>query len=207
MRRSRDRSWSHPTPTDGGHDASHGRAQLSMPLIEAAVGVVLILALAGLLAVGTPSPQASDPQLDAYAADVATVLAEEPARHDGTTRLDEISRSPEQFDREAAALERRVDDLLPDNLLFRVEVRFADGSGADGSGTDDSGADGSGADGSGADGSGTDASGTDESEGGGSDAASVADRSLGFERPSGAVTGAATVTTSHGTVRIEVWYP
>lgn len=98
------------------------RAQLSMPLVEAGIGVVLILGLTAVLALGTPAPQASDPQLDAYAADVATVLAEEPARHGGTTRLDEVTRSEARVDREADALERRVDDLLPDNLLFRIET-------------------------------------------------------------------------------------
>lgn len=157
------------------------RAQLSMPLVEAGIGVVLILGLAGMLALGTPAPQASDPQLDAYAADVGTVLSEEPARHDGTTRIDEVSRSPEQFEREADALERRVDDLLPDNLLFRLEVQF-DGSagGTAGSGDGNDGAD---------------------------SGRAAETRTAGFDRPAGAVTGSATVTTSHGRVRIEVWYP
>lgn len=155
------------TRVDGAAPADSGRAQLSMPLVEAGIGVVLILGLAGLLALGTPAPQASDPQLDAYAADVGTVLSEEPARHAGTTRIDEVSRSPERFEREADALEQRVDDLLPDNLLFRLEVQF---EGSSGSGGADPGA-------------------------------------VGFERPAGAVTGSATVTTSHGHVRIEVWYP
>lgn len=140
---------------------SDDRAQLSMPLVEAGIGVVLILSLTALLALGTPAPQASDPQLDAYAADVATVLAEEPARHGGTTRLDEVTRSAERFDREAPALERRVDDLLPDNLMFRIVVENAE----------------------------------------------LGTESIGHERPANAVTGAETVTTRHGQVRVEVWYP
>ena len=135
-----------------------------MPLVEAGIGVVLILGIAGMLALGLPAPDATDPQLDAYAADVATVLGEEPARHEGTTRLDEVSRSPAQFDREADALEDRVDDLLPDNILFRVTVQFH--------ATD-----------------------------------SDAQRTIGIERPTGAVTGTETVTTSHGQVHVEVWYP
>jgi len=93
-----------------------------MPLIEAGVGVILLLSLAGLLALGSPAPAPTDPQLDAYASDVATVLAEEPPRHGGTTRVDEVTRSPEAFDREGPALERRVDALLPDNLLYRIET-------------------------------------------------------------------------------------
>lgn len=120
------------TPRDGDGNGSHSgrssrvrpgtRAQLSLPAIEAGIGVVLVLGLVGLLAVGTPTPPPSDPQLDAYAADVATVLAEEPPRHEGTTRLDEVTRSEPAFDREADALEDRVDHLLPDNLMFRIET-------------------------------------------------------------------------------------
>lgn len=98
------------------------RAQLSMPVVEAGIGVVMILLLAALLAIGTPAPQADDPQLDVYAEDVAVVLAEEPPRHGGTTRLDELTRSQSSFDREAAALEERVETLLPANLLYRIET-------------------------------------------------------------------------------------
>lgn len=93
-----------------------------MPVIEVGVGIVLILGLAGLLALGTPTPPPNDPQLDAYAADAATVLAEEPPRHGGTTRLDEVTRTAAAFEREAAPLDRRVDALLPDNLMYRIET-------------------------------------------------------------------------------------
>jgi len=93
-----------------------------MPMIEVGIGVVLVLGLVGLLALGTPTPPPNDPQLDAYAADVATVLAQEPPRHGGTTRLDEVARSADAFDREVAPLERRVDELLPDNLMYRIET-------------------------------------------------------------------------------------
>ena len=127
-----------------------------MPVVEAGVGVVLILSLAGLLALGTPAPQPESPQLEVYAEDVAVVLAEEPPRHGGTTRLDELTRSEESFEREAPALERRVKTLLPENLLYRIETPHG---------------------------------------------------AIGFERPSGATTGAATVTTQHGEVRVEVWHP
>lgn len=126
-----------------------------MPVIEVGIGIVLILGIAGLLALGTPAPPQNNPQLEAYAADVATVLEEEPPRHGGTTRLDEVTRSEAAFEREAPALERRVDELLPDNLMFRIETPHG---------------------------------------------------AVGFERPDGVVTGAETVTTQHGQVRVEVWY-
>lgn len=143
-------------PTDGGRRTGRDRAQLSLPLVEAGVGVVMLLSLAGLLALGAPAPAAEDPQLDAYAEDVAVVLAEEPGRHGGTTRLDEVARSQSAFNRESAALDRRVDDLLPDNLLYRIETPHG---------------------------------------------------AVGFDRPAGVIAGAATVTTQHGPVRVEVWYP
>jgi len=98
------------------------RGQLSLSVIEAGVGVVLVLAVTAGLALGVPGPDTRDPQLEAYADDVATVLADEGPRHRGTARLAEVARSEAAFDRERAALERRVDRLLPDNLLFRVET-------------------------------------------------------------------------------------
>lgn len=141
---------------DRADEPRRSRGQLSMPVIEAGVGVVLILSLAGLLALGTPAPQADDPQLEVYAEDVAMVLAEEPPRHGGTTRLDELTRSQTSFEREAPALERRVETLVPENMLYRIETPHG---------------------------------------------------AVGFERPAGAVTGAAVVTTQHGEVRVEVWHP
>lgn len=98
------------------------RAQLSLSVVEAGIGVVFILGVAMGFALGVPSPDTRGAQLDLYAEDVGTVLAGEPPRHRGTTRLAEIIASEEAFDRERAALERRVDRILPDNLMFRVET-------------------------------------------------------------------------------------
>jgi hypothetical protein len=98
------------------------RAQLSLSVVEAGVGVVLILAVAMGFALGTGPPDDRSAQLELYAQDAATVLAGEPPRHDGATRLGEVVRSPGAFDRERDALERRVARILPDNLMFRVET-------------------------------------------------------------------------------------
>ncbi|WP_129114716.1 DUF7262 family protein [Halegenticoccus tardaugens] len=98
------------------------RGQLSLSVVEAAVGVVLVLAVAASFTLGLPDPGTQDAQLDAYATDAATVLAQEPPRHGGATRLAEISRSAERFDRERKALERRVGRILPENLMFRVRT-------------------------------------------------------------------------------------
>ena len=98
------------------------RAQLSLSVIEAGIGVVLVLAVAMGFALGVPAPDGRESQLDVYAEDAATVLAVESPRHGGATRLAEIARSASTFARERAALERRVERILPDNLLYRVRT-------------------------------------------------------------------------------------
>ena len=98
------------------------RGQLSLPAIEAAVGVVFVLAAVAAFGLALPDPGTAEAQLHTYADDAATVLVEEPPRHAGGTRLDEIARSRAAFERERAAFERRVGRILGDNLLFRVET-------------------------------------------------------------------------------------
>lgn len=102
------------------------RAQLSLAVVEAAVGVVFVLAVTAGFALGVPQPDARDAQLEMYADDAADVLAGEPPRHRGATRLSEIVRSPATFQRERGALDRRVDRILPDNLMYRVETPHGD---------------------------------------------------------------------------------
>ncbi|MFC3478319.1 DUF7262 family protein [Halobacterium litoreum] len=97
------------------------RGQLSLPVVEAGVGVLFVVAVATAFAFGTPTGGVSqEAQLDAYAQDAATVLANEPPQHGGSTRLAEVASSEAAFDREAGALENRVSRILPDNLMFRV---------------------------------------------------------------------------------------
>ena len=98
------------------------RGQLSLSVVEAGLGVVLVLAVTMGFALGVPGPDTETPQLDAYAEDAATVLANEPPRHGGGTRLEEVTRSAAAFQRERDALDRRVDRLLADNLMYRVET-------------------------------------------------------------------------------------
>jgi len=93
-----------------------------MPAVEGALAVVLILGVAAGFTLGITQPDASEPQLDAYAQDAATILSNEPPRHRGGTRLSEVTRSPAAFDRERDALQRRVERILPENLMFRVET-------------------------------------------------------------------------------------
>lgn len=98
------------------------RGQLSLSIVEAGIGVVFVLAVTMGFALGVPTPDTAAPQLDAYAEDTATVLANEPPRHGGETRLAEVTHSAAAFQRERDALQRRVDRLLEDNLMYRIET-------------------------------------------------------------------------------------
>lgn len=99
---------------------SDARGQLSLSVLEAAIGVVFIMGVAAGFGLTVADPNGRDAQLDAYARDTATVLADEPPRHGGATRLSEVVRSEQSFERERSALRRRVNRILPDNLMVRI---------------------------------------------------------------------------------------
>lgn len=100
------------------------RGQLSLSLVEAAIGVVFVVGVAVSFGLALPDPGATEAQLDAYAADATTVLANEPPRHADETRLTEVTASEAAFEREGEALDRRIDRILPDNLLYRVTTDY-----------------------------------------------------------------------------------
>lgn len=102
------------------------RGQASVTAVEAAVGVLLVTSLAFAFALGDPgdSNPTAQTQLDAYADDAVTLLSREQPRHAEQTRLAEVTASPDAFDREADALGRRVEEILPENVLFRVETAY-----------------------------------------------------------------------------------
>jgi hypothetical protein len=104
--------------TDGGGD----RGQLSLSAVEAAVGVLLVLGALASFFAGVPAPADERAALDATAADAATVLSGENPRHAGSTRLAEVARSTDAFERERDALRRRVAAVLPENVLFEVRT-------------------------------------------------------------------------------------
>lgn len=100
-------------------DDDRDRGQLSLSLVEATVGVVFVLTVAASFGIAVSDPGTTEAQLDTYAADAATLLANEPPERDDETRLGRIA-DGSTFERERDALNRRVDRLLPDNLLYRV---------------------------------------------------------------------------------------
>lgn len=100
------------------------RGQATITAIEAGVGILLVLTFSLTFALGAPggSDPASQAQLDAYAEDTGTILAQEQPRHAGQTRLAEVTASAAAFEREAPALERRIEEILPDNVVFRLDT-------------------------------------------------------------------------------------
>lgn len=104
--------------------SGNSRAQLSLTIVEAGIGVVLIFGVTMGFALGVPTAHTRGTQLDMYAKDAGTVLVNDAPRHGGTTRLAEIIDSPDSFRREKATLKHRVDRILPDNLMFRMETPY-----------------------------------------------------------------------------------
>lgn len=96
----------------------------STTTIEAAVGVVLIVGVALLFVLSASGGDAghTQAQLDAYASDATTLLAGEQPRHADQTRLAEATASRAAFQREQAALEQRIEQTLPSNVLYRLET-------------------------------------------------------------------------------------
>ncbi len=102
------------------------RGQASITAIEAGLGVLLLLSVLFTFSLGVPDGQSeqAQAQLDVYADDATTLLSNEPPRHRDQTRLTEITESEATFEREKDELERRVERILPDNLMFRVETAY-----------------------------------------------------------------------------------
>lgn len=102
------------------------RGQASITALEAGLGVLLLTSVVFTFALGISDgdEQRREAQLGTYADDVATLLANEPPRHGEQTRLAEVTASSEAFERERAELERRIERILPDNLMFRVETEY-----------------------------------------------------------------------------------
>lgn len=98
------------------------RGQAPVTVVEAGIGVLLLTAVSFTFVLGVPAADTTETQLDVYARDAATLLANEPPRHADQTRIAEVVSSEASFDREKGALRRRVGRILPANVMFRVET-------------------------------------------------------------------------------------
>lgn len=93
------------------------RGQLSLSLVEAGVGVMLVFAVVAGAAVGVPDPGTEQTALDRYARDALTVL-----RAGGDPTLDEAISSGDAFREHRDGLRERLDGLLPPGVRYRVET-------------------------------------------------------------------------------------
>lgn len=102
------------------------RGQASITALEAGIGVLLVTSVLVTFALGVADgdQRRREAQLDTYADDVATLLANEAPRHGSQTRIAEVTASSAAFQRERAELERRIERILLDNLMFRVETAY-----------------------------------------------------------------------------------
>lgn len=92
------------------------RGQLSFPLIEAAVGVLLVLGVACGFAIGAPHPDGSEKQVSLYASDAATLLAAGTAGN--ATAFDAGDGGTEETGR--TAVREAIDAALPANCMYRA---------------------------------------------------------------------------------------
>lgn len=103
------------------------RGQLSLPLVEAVVGVVLIVGVSVAFVADVPGPGREEAQLERYADDVALGLADAPVRTDETGPL--VARalaSPDAFARHRDRLRRRADRLAPPTVRVRLLTPYGD---------------------------------------------------------------------------------
>ena len=98
------------------------RAQLSLSVVEAAIGVALVVGVAAGFTLGMATPPAAEPQLDSLARDTASVLGAEPTADGRGSRLVALARSPDAFARARPDTRDRIADLLPADVAFRVRT-------------------------------------------------------------------------------------
>jgi DNA-binding beta-propeller fold protein YncE len=97
---------------------------VSLSAVEALVGALLVTGVVAGFVVGSDGTgtDADEAQLDRYAADAARLLATEPAAAGNGTRLEALTASNGSFGRVQTGVRRRLDAVLPDNVVFRVET-------------------------------------------------------------------------------------
>jgi len=98
------------------------RGQLPLSVVEATIGLLLLLSIAAAFSLGVAPADTDTDQLEVYASDAATLLETAEPQHAGQTRLAEVAASAGALDREGAALRRRAERVLPDNVMFRIET-------------------------------------------------------------------------------------
>jgi hypothetical protein len=99
-----------------------GRGQLSLPVVEAVVGVALVVGLTAAFAVSVPGPATERAQLERYADDAGTTLADAPAPGGSGPLLAAALSSPDAFDDARPALRERTTGALPGAVRVRLDT-------------------------------------------------------------------------------------
>jgi hypothetical protein len=97
------------------------RAQLSLSVVEAAIGVLLVAGVAAGFTVGA-ADVSGDRELDALARDTTSILGAEPTATGRDSRLVALARSPTSFDRVRERTRSRVTRFLPADVAFRLRT-------------------------------------------------------------------------------------
>ncbi|MFB6304715.1 MAG: hypothetical protein ABEH47_06080 [Haloferacaceae archaeon] len=96
------------------------RGQLSLPVVEAVVGALLVVGVTVAFGVGVPGPGREAAQLERYAGDTAGALADTPAREGDGPLVARALASERSFDRRRDRLRTQTDRLLPATVRFRL---------------------------------------------------------------------------------------
>lgn len=97
--------------------SNSSRAQLSLSVLEVAIGVLVVFAVLSGIILGVPTPEHRGTQLDTYARDTAILLEDPAAPH----RPSALTASPSAFEQGQKALRARLEGLLSENLMARIE--------------------------------------------------------------------------------------
>ncbi|AUV80851.1 hypothetical protein C2R22_03560 [Salinigranum rubrum] len=106
---------------DRGASSRNGRrGQLSLSVVEAAVGLLVVLAAATTFVVGLPEAESEEATLTVLAEDGLDVLDATPPDGDGTSRLTALARDRSGFVRERSHTDDQLRALYPDRVRYRL---------------------------------------------------------------------------------------
>jgi hypothetical protein len=98
------------------------RAQVSLSVVEAAVGLLVVLAASTTFLVGLPDPGADQAELTVLAADGLAVLDATPPAGEGASRLTVLARDRSGFVRERNETATQLRALYPPTVRYRIET-------------------------------------------------------------------------------------
>jgi hypothetical protein len=103
-------------------DSSPERGQVSLSVVEAVVGLLVVLAASTTFLVGLPDPGSEAAELRVLAADGLTVLDATPPAEDGASRLTALAHDRSSFVRERSDADAQLRALYPPSVRYRVDT-------------------------------------------------------------------------------------